>query len=91
MEPDELEGQAANWCERLSHLPSHAIPIGKPLLRASADASWEKSLALEEFAEPTCFTTKGFADGVREVIAATASKRAAPATDTRLGRVDCGR
>ena len=73
MEPDELEGRAANWCERLSRLPSHAIPIGKPLLRASADASWEQSLALEEFAEPTCFTTKGFADGVREVIAATAS------------------
>ncbi|HZA58650.1 MAG TPA: enoyl-CoA hydratase/isomerase family protein [Solirubrobacterales bacterium] len=73
VEPDELEGRAAKWCERLSLLPSHAIPIGKPLLRASADASWEQSLALEEFAEPTCFTTKGFADGVREVIAATAS------------------
>jgi 2-(1,2-epoxy-1,2-dihydrophenyl)acetyl-CoA isomerase len=71
VEPDELEGRARKWCERVSRLPAHALPIGKPLLRASADATWEQSLAMEEFAEPTCFTTGGFAEGVEKVIAAT--------------------
>ena len=31
VEADELEGRAAEWCKRLSRLPSRAIPIGKPL------------------------------------------------------------
>ena len=36
----------------------------KPLLRACADASWDHALALEEFAEPSCFTTSAFAQAV---------------------------
>ena len=28
----------------------------KPLLRAAADMSWDQALAMEEFAEPGCFT-----------------------------------
>jgi len=72
--PDaDLEARALEWCDGVSALPAHALPITKPLLRAAADASWEQSLAMEEFAEPICFTTRGFADGVREVIRATAS------------------
>jgi 2-(1,2-epoxy-1,2-dihydrophenyl)acetyl-CoA isomerase len=70
--PDaELMPRAIEWCDRISALPSHALPIAKPLLRAATDASWEQSLAMEEFAEPTCFTTRGFADGVREVMKPT--------------------
>jgi 2-(1,2-epoxy-1,2-dihydrophenyl)acetyl-CoA isomerase len=71
--PEELEDRAMEWCERVAKLPAHAVPIGKPLLRTAADASWDQSLAMEEFAEPICFTTRGFADGVEEVIRATAS------------------
>lgn len=52
-------------------LPWYALPIAKPLLRSAADASWEQSLTTEEFAEPMCFTTRGFADGVAAVRAAT--------------------
>jgi 2-(1,2-epoxy-1,2-dihydrophenyl)acetyl-CoA isomerase len=75
--PDEkLDARALEWCEKISALPDHALPIAKPLLRGAADASWEQSLALEEFSEPICFTTRGFADGVREVIKATASDAA---------------
>ena len=69
----DLLARADEWCERISKLPAHALPIAKPLLRASADASWDQSLQMEELAEPMCFTTRGFADGVARVTAATAS------------------
>jgi 2-(1,2-epoxy-1,2-dihydrophenyl)acetyl-CoA isomerase len=29
----------------------------KPLLRNAADLTWEQAIAMEEFAEPGCFTT----------------------------------
>jgi 2-(1,2-epoxy-1,2-dihydrophenyl)acetyl-CoA isomerase len=38
-------------------LPPHAFEMTKPLLRAAADAPWEHSLALEEYAESDCFST----------------------------------
>ena len=69
----ELRDRALEWCDRVCALPPHALPIAKPLLRAAADASWEQSLAMEEFAEPMCFTTRGFADGVASVTAATSA------------------
>ena len=68
----ELLARAHAWCDRIAGLPDHALPIAKPLLRASADASWDQSLTMEELAEPMCFTTQGFADGVAQVTAATA-------------------
>lgn len=71
---EELMVRAAEWCDRIAELPPHALPIAKPLLRSAADASWEESLTTEEFAEPMCFTTRGFADGVAAVRAATEDK-----------------
>jgi 2-(1,2-epoxy-1,2-dihydrophenyl)acetyl-CoA isomerase len=71
---DRLMEAAIAWCDRIAALPPHALPIAKPLLRSAADASWEQSLTTEEFAEPMCFTTRGFADGVAAVMAATASR-----------------
>jgi 2-(1,2-epoxy-1,2-dihydrophenyl)acetyl-CoA isomerase len=64
---EELMATAQRWCDRICALPAHALPMAKPLLRASADLSWEQSLTMEEFAEPLCFTTDGFARGVRRV------------------------
>jgi len=61
---DELLAAADAWCERIAALPAHALAMTKPLLRACADASWEQALALEEFAEPNCFTTRAFAGAV---------------------------
>jgi 2-(1,2-epoxy-1,2-dihydrophenyl)acetyl-CoA isomerase len=64
---DELMARAHEWCDRIGALPAHALPIAKPLLRATVDASWDQALTMEEFAEPMCFTTRGFADGVERV------------------------
>jgi 2-(1,2-epoxy-1,2-dihydrophenyl)acetyl-CoA isomerase len=50
-------------------MPAHAVAMTKPLLRAVADAGWNDALTLEEFAEPTCFTTAAFADSVHTMLA----------------------
>src|SRR4051812_50162598 len=65
----ELLATADAWADRIAALAPHALAMAKPLLRAAADAPWEQALAMEEFAEPTCFTTAAFADGVRAVAA----------------------
>jgi len=71
---DDLLARAHEWCDRIADLPDHVLPIAKPLLRGSADASWDQSLTMEELAEPMCFTTRGFADGVAAVTTATAGR-----------------
>ncbi len=59
-----LLAAADDWCTRIAALPPHAIAMTKPLLRAAADGTWESALAMEEFAEPQCFTTAAFQDAV---------------------------
>ncbi|MEZ5156460.1 MAG: enoyl-CoA hydratase/isomerase family protein [Solirubrobacterales bacterium] len=61
---DELLPTADAWADRISALAPHALEMAKPLLRATADASWDAALALEEFAEPNCFTTERFQSAV---------------------------
>jgi 2-(1,2-epoxy-1,2-dihydrophenyl)acetyl-CoA isomerase len=63
-----LLAAADEWCTRIAALPEHALAMTKPLLRAAADASWESALAMEEFAEPQCFTTGAFQETVREML-----------------------
>lgn len=63
--PSELLPAAERWCDRVSALPAHVLPMLKPLLRGAADAGWETSVTLEEFAEPNCFTTASFQQAVR--------------------------
>jgi 2-(1,2-epoxy-1,2-dihydrophenyl)acetyl-CoA isomerase len=65
---EALLATADAWCTRIAALPGHAIAMTKPLLRAAADGSWENSLAMEEFAEPQCFTTEAFQDTVRGML-----------------------
>jgi len=65
---DRLLAAADEWCSRVAELPPHAAGMTKPLLRAAADADWHDALTLEEFAEPTCFTTSAFADSVRSML-----------------------
>ena len=64
----ELMAAADAWCDRIAALPSHAMAMTKPLLRAAADASWEQALMMEEFAEPQCFTTAAFQDSVQTLL-----------------------
>jgi 2-(1,2-epoxy-1,2-dihydrophenyl)acetyl-CoA isomerase len=55
--PEQLEGAALAWCERIAALPPHTVRMAKPLLRAAADQAWPHALVTEELAEPGCFTT----------------------------------
>jgi 2-(1,2-epoxy-1,2-dihydrophenyl)acetyl-CoA isomerase len=64
---DELLATADAWCDRIAAMPPHALAMTKPLLRACADASWDHALALEEFAEPSCFTTRAFNEAVQSL------------------------
>jgi 2-(1,2-epoxy-1,2-dihydrophenyl)acetyl-CoA isomerase len=65
VEHERLLEAAGAWCDRVSAMPPHAMEMTKPMLRAVADSTWDGALALEEFAEPSCFTTQAFADAVR--------------------------
>ena len=65
---DALLATADEWCSRVAAMPPHAVAMTKPLLRATADAGWHDALTLEEFAEPTCFTTAAFADSVHTML-----------------------
>ena len=67
---EQLLAAADAWCERIAALPAHALAMTKPLLRAAADGSWESTLAMEEFAEPQCFTTGAFQQAVRGLLSA---------------------
>ncbi len=40
----------------------------KPLLRTAADATWDHAIALEQFAEPQCFTTAAFRESVQTLL-----------------------
>ena len=65
---EHLLTAADEWCSRVAALPAHAVAMTKPLLRAAADAGWNDALTLEEFAEPTCFTTAAFAESVESML-----------------------
>jgi 2-(1,2-epoxy-1,2-dihydrophenyl)acetyl-CoA isomerase len=67
---DQLLEAADAWCSRIAALPPHAIAMTKPLLRAAADCNWEGALAMEEFAEPQCFTTSAFQQAVSAMLSA---------------------
>jgi 2-(1,2-epoxy-1,2-dihydrophenyl)acetyl-CoA isomerase len=67
---EQLLAAADAWCERIAALPAHALAMTKPLLRAAADGSWDSTLAMEEFAEPQCFTTGAFQQAVRGLLSA---------------------
>jgi 2-(1,2-epoxy-1,2-dihydrophenyl)acetyl-CoA isomerase len=66
---DELLDAAREWCERLESLPAHVTTMMKPLLRHSADLTWEQAIAMEEFAEPQCFTTAAHREAVAALLA----------------------
>ncbi len=65
----DLMDAARAWCERIERLPDHVLEMSKPLLRHTADLTWEQAIAMEEFAEPMCFTTQAHRDGVEQLTA----------------------
>jgi 2-(1,2-epoxy-1,2-dihydrophenyl)acetyl-CoA isomerase len=67
---EQLLDAAWGWAGRIERLPDHVLAMTKPLLRQCADLTWEQAIAMEEFAEPMCFTTRAHRDGVAELLAA---------------------
>ena len=65
---EELLPAALEWCARIERLPAHVSTMMKPLLRQAADMTWDQALALEEFAEPLCFTTAAHRDAVAALL-----------------------
>ena len=65
----ELLVAAREWCERIEALPWHVAAMMKPLLRQAADLSWEQAIAMEELAEPQCFTTAAHREAVAGLLA----------------------
>jgi 2-(1,2-epoxy-1,2-dihydrophenyl)acetyl-CoA isomerase len=61
--------EAQAWAERVLALPDPIVTLAKPLLRRAADLSWEQAIAMEELAEPMCFTTAGHRDAVARFLA----------------------
>jgi 2-(1,2-epoxy-1,2-dihydrophenyl)acetyl-CoA isomerase len=68
VEHDRLLPAAVQWCEQIEQLPMHVLEMSKSLLRQSADMTWEQAVAMEEFAEPMCFTTRAHRDAVRQLL-----------------------
>jgi 2-(1,2-epoxy-1,2-dihydrophenyl)acetyl-CoA isomerase len=66
----ELLAAAREWCDRIEALPWHVATMMKPLLRQAADLTWEQAIAMEELAEPQCFTTAAHRQAVAELLAA---------------------
>lgn len=65
---EELLPTALAHVERMAALPPHVVPMTKALLRQAADMTWDQAIAMEEFAEPMCFTTEGHRAGVAELL-----------------------
>lgn len=54
---DRLHAAALERAAGVLALPAHTVQVAKRQLRQAADLSWEAAIALEEFAEPLCFTS----------------------------------
>ncbi|HET9023414.1 MAG TPA: enoyl-CoA hydratase/isomerase family protein [Burkholderiaceae bacterium] len=65
---DELLPEAMARVEQIEAAPEHVIAMMKPLLRNAADMTWEQAIAMEEFAEPSCFTTRAHRDAVTRLL-----------------------
>jgi 2-(1,2-epoxy-1,2-dihydrophenyl)acetyl-CoA isomerase len=65
---DGLLPAALAWCERIEALPPHVPTMMKPLLRGAADMTWDQAIAMEEFAEPQCFTTAAHREAVAAML-----------------------
>lgn len=77
VEHDGLLPAALQWSERIEQLPAHVLEMSKSLLRQCADMTWEQAVAMEEFAEPMCFTTSAHRDAVGALLVQAAPARKA--------------
>lgn len=64
----DLLAEANARAEQIEAAPEHVTAMMKPLLRNAADMTWEQAIAMEEFAEPGCFTTTAHKAAVRRLL-----------------------
>lgn len=67
---DELMAAAARRADELLDLPPHVPAMAKRILRSAADMGWQQAIALEELAEPLCFTTRAHVEALDALRAA---------------------
>lgn len=67
---DQLLPTARDFAERVIALPDPIVTLAKPLMRRAADATWDQAIAMEELAEPMCFSTAGHRDAVSRFLGA---------------------
>ena len=64
----DLLAEAGARAEAIEAAPEHVVAMMKPLLRHAADLTWEQAIAMEEFAEPGCFTTTAHREAVARLL-----------------------
>jgi 2-(1,2-epoxy-1,2-dihydrophenyl)acetyl-CoA isomerase len=64
----DLLPAALAMAERCLAVPGGIRAMTKTLLRRAADMTWDQAIAMEEFAEPICFTTQAHQQAVRRFI-----------------------
>lgn len=65
---DQLLAEARTWAEKVCQLPESVTAMAKTQMRKVADMSWEQAIAMEEFAEPICFTTGAHRAAVQRML-----------------------
>ncbi len=61
---ERLVEEARAFAARAQALPEGLLSMAKPLMRRAADMSFEEALAMEEYAEPICFTTAAHKEAI---------------------------
>lgn len=60
----ELLPAAHAYAEKAKAMPEGLLGLAKPLMRRAADMTWEQAIAMEEYAEPICFTTAAHKEAI---------------------------
>jgi 2-(1,2-epoxy-1,2-dihydrophenyl)acetyl-CoA isomerase len=61
---EQVMTRALYWATKAEGMADHLLAITKTVLRNAADLTWDQSIAMEEFAEPMCFTAAAHRNAV---------------------------
>ncbi|MGB2941108.1 MAG: enoyl-CoA hydratase/isomerase family protein, partial [Candidatus Dormiibacterota bacterium] len=66
---EQLMDRAMHWAGKAEGMADHLLALTKNILRNAADLTWDQAIAMEEFAEPMCFTASAHRDAVETFLA----------------------
>ncbi len=66
---EELMNRGMYWAGRAEAMADHLLALTKTVLRNAADLTWDQAIAMEEFAEPMCFTARAHREAVDAFLA----------------------